>query len=417
MALESAVRIAVLGGSSVGTPELVNALRRLGTPPRPIELVLHGRTPDKLEPVTRAAQALAAGCDWLRVRSTTVLEEAAAGAEIVLNQVRVGGLAARRFDETFPLQFGIPGEETVGPGGYANAMRTVPAVVRIGQALERCAPDALILSFTNPASVIQYALARTTRLRLIGLCDGPILMKRWAAAALGVEADSLVVDYVGMHHYGFITRVFHEGADVTEAMLAGLERVTALDMDVEIVRSLGALPTPYFKYFLHPDRILERQRGSVCRAEQLLAVEAELLAEYAALTGPPSGLAKRLANWYDNIIAPVLMALISGSAQTFILNIPNQTAHPWLPADAIIETPCVIEQGTARALSVPPPAFELMARIQHNCAYEQLMVEAFLEGSEVKALRALLMSPLVPNATTARAMLRLIWPDGEPREV
>ncbi|MFQ3568548.1 MAG: hypothetical protein SNJ59_16295 [Aggregatilineales bacterium] len=417
MAPDTTIKIAVLGGSSVGTPELVNALRRLGTPRRPIELVLHGRTPDKLEPVTNAARILAQGCEWLRVRSTTVLEEAAAGAEIILNQVRVGGLAARKFDETFPIQFGVPGEETIGPGGYANALRTVPTVVRIGQELERYAPSALILSFTNPASVIQYALAKTTRLCLIGLCDGPIIMKRWAAAALETEADALVVDYVGMHHYGFITRVFHDGADVTEAMLAGLERVTALDMDVEIVRSLGALPTPYFKYFLHPDRILERQRGKQSRAEQLLAVEAELLAEYAALTGPPSGLAKRSANWYDNIIAPVVMALINGGTHPFILNVSNETAHPWLPADAIIETPCVIEQGVVRPLYMPPPSPELMARIQHNCAYEQLMVEAFLEGSQVKALRALLMNPLVPNAAVARDILHMIWPAAEPREL
>lgn len=417
MALESTIKIAVLGGSSVGTPELVNALRRLGAPRRPIELVLHGRTPNKLEPVTKAAQILAQDCEWLRVHSTTVLEEAAAGAEIILNQVRVGGLAARKFDETFPIQFGIPGEETVGPGGYANALRTVPTVVRLAQALERCAPDALVLSFTNPASVIQYAVAKTTRLQVIGLCDGPVIMKRWAAVALDTDADALTVDYVGMHHYGFITRVFHKGADVTEAMMAGLERVTALGMDVDLVRSLGALPTPYFKYFLHPDRILEQQRGKQSRAEQLLAVEAELLAEFAALNSPPSGLAKRSANWYDNIIAPVIMALINHNTQTFILNVNNATTHPWLPADAIIETPCVIEQGVLRPLHAPPPSRELMARIQHNCAYEQLMVEAFLEQSEVKALRALLMNPLIPNATVARDILKLIWPDGGPREL
>jgi 6-phospho-beta-glucosidase len=411
------VRVVILGGSSVGTPALIPALQRHGTPPRPLELVLHGRSRDKLAPVAHVAQIMARGCDWLSVRAETDLERALAGADIVLNQIRVGGLRARAFDETFPQQFGIPGEETVGPGGYANAMRTVPALVQIAQTVERSSPDALLLTFTNPASVIQYAIARTTRLRVIGLCDGAITMTAWAAAALGLPADALRIDYVGMHHYGFITRVWHDGRDVTAAMLAGLDGVSALEMDTDIVRSLGALPTPYFKYFLHPDRMLAKQRGKPSRAEQLLSIEADLLGEYAAAAEPPPGLVRRGAKWYDAIIAPVLMALVTGERRTFVLNVPNGDLVPWLPPDAIVETPCALDAGTIRPLAMPTPGRELVARIQHNCAYEQAMVEAFLEQSEVKSLRALALSPLVPNADTARQIIRLIFPDADPERL
>jgi 6-phospho-beta-glucosidase len=402
------VRVVVLGGSSVGTPELVNALRRQTPPDVPVHLVLHGRTPDKLLPVAGIAAALAEGCDWLRVTATTHLDEALDGASYVINQVRVGGLAARAFDETFPIPFGIPGEETVGPGGFANAARTIPVVVELARAMEQVAPDALLLSFTNPASVVQYAVARASKLRVIGLCDAPITMLGWAAKALGCALAELSVDYVGMHHYGFITRVYRDGADVTDAMLAGLDGVAGIDVDMDIIEALSALPGPYFKYFFHPDRMLEKQRAAGhSRAEQLLQVEAELLADYRA--NQAGGLSKRSAKWYDAIIAPVLMALVRGVAGEFILNVVNNGLHPWLPLDAIIETPCLLEGGRARPLAAPVPSREITARIQHNCAYEQLMVEAILEGSESRALQAMMLNELVPNADTARALLKCIF--------
>jgi 6-phospho-beta-glucosidase len=404
-----ALKIVVLGGSSVGTPELVSALRRQGVAPRPVELVLHGRSMDKLSPVAHVAQIMARGCDWLTIRGETELERALEGAAFIVNQIRVGGLAARVFDETFPQPFGIPGEETVGPGGYANAMRTVPVIVELARTVERVAPEALLLTFTNPASIIQYAISRTTPLRVIGLCDGAITMTAWAGQALDLPASELEIDYVGMHHYGFIPRVLHDGQDVTAAMLAGLDKVSALEMDVDILRSLGVLPTPYFKYFLHPDRMLAKQHGKVSRAEQLLAIEADLLAEYAAATEPPAGLARRAAKWYDAIIAPVLMTLMRGERRRFVLNVRNDGLHPWLPDDAIVETPCIIDAGSVQPQPVSQPGRELVARIQHNCAYEQMMVEAFLEDSDMKRLRALAMSPLVPNVAVARQLLELIW--------
>src|SRR5579864_1110911 len=184
---EQTVKVTVLGGSSVGTPELIDALRRQGQPARPIHLVLHGRSHDKLDLVTRVADNMAKGLEWLTVGASTDLEEALTGADYVINQVRVGGLAARDSDETFPIPLGIPGEETIGPGGFANAVRTVPVVVKLAQAIERYAPNALLLSFTNPASVIQYAVTRTSKVHVVGLCDGPVTMTHWAADALSLS--------------------------------------------------------------------------------------------------------------------------------------------------------------------------------------------------------------------------------------
>lgn len=411
MATNNTVKIVILGGSSVGTPSLIDALLRLPLPTHNFHLVLHGRTPDKLTPVAKVAAQIAAGCNWLTVTATTDLAEALDGANYVINQVRVGGLSARAFDETFPIALGIPGEETVGPGGFANAVRTIPEVIKLTQQIEKFAPQALLLSFTNPASVIQYAVTKTTNLHTIGLCDGPVMMIAQAATALGVSHADLSVDYVGMHHFGFITRVVHAGKDVTRDMLNGLDRISGFGMDIPFIQSLGALPTPYFKYFIHTDKILEIQRNQKqSRAEQLQAIEAELITEYANTSGRPNGLSKRGAKWYDAIIAPVLTNLIEQRESTFILNVKNIDLVSWLPSDAIIETPCLLQAGQVCSIGMPVPSHELMARIQLNCAYEQLMVDAILEQSETKALHALMLNPMINNISQARAVLQQAWP-------
>lgn len=137
-------RLAVLGGSSVATPELVAVLARFPTQSPPLEVMLHGRSPEKLELVGRVCARVAAQREGLDVRWTGDLAEALDRAGIVLLQVRVGGYKARAFDETFPREFGIPGDETLGPGGFANALRTVPVAAGLGAAIERHAPNAWV---------------------------------------------------------------------------------------------------------------------------------------------------------------------------------------------------------------------------------------------------------------------------------
>ena len=412
------IKITVIGGSSVGTPALVLALRNhfapIG-PPDTIGLVLHGRNTEKLAPVAKAAMQLAQGCDWLRVSATTDMAEALDGARFVINQIRVGGLQARAFDETFPITLGLIGEETVGAGGFANAVRTIPPVVKIAQAIEQYAPTALLFSFANPASPVQYALTLMSKLRVIGLCDAAITMTAQAATALDCQPHELHIDYVGMHHFSFIPRLTRAGVDITSKMLDCLERIPHFGMDCEVVRSLGALPTPYLKYFLHQDRILAQQQATPStRAQQLLGIEADLLRAYES--GDANAVGKRSAKWYDAIIAPILVAMICKTPARFALNVINGPTLPWLPADAIIETMCKVNGDDVQAEAADANR-ELRARIQLNCAYEQLVVEAVLEQDERKALRALTMNPLIGTVDKARAVLKRLWPNATPTQL
>ena len=410
------IRFVVLGGSSIASPELVGSLMDSAGQRPPIKVVLHGRTRPKLEMVgTICQQMVRERPGGLEVGYTTDLEEALEGADYILNQIRVGGLKGRAFDETFPREFGIPGEETVGPGGFNNSLRTIPVVLEWCKVIERVAPDALMLNLTNPSSVVQHAVTRYSTVRVIGICNTPLDLSHYVAKLLDVKLEQLSLDYVGMHHFGFITGARHDGRDVMGRVLEQVAEFPELGIDTEIIQALGAVPCPYLRYFFHPDRMLALQKGKPARAEQLLELQDSILAEYADWTGgqKPTALAKRGASWYAKIILPVLLALINDTQERIIVNVVNGQTIPFLAEHAIVETACAVGAEGAKPLGVGGAPPDVRAMIQLNSTYEMLAAEGIAEHDRKKALRALLLNPLVPNADVAQGILEHIWPEGE----
>ena len=414
-----AAKVVVLGGSGIATPALVDALVRSPGRAQPLELVLVGRTREKLETVAAVARMMAAGDGLVRVSHTTDVETALSGADYAVNQIRVGGLKARAFDETFPMEMDLPGEETVGPGGFANASRTIPVVLQYARQIERICPAATLLSFANPSSLVQYAITRYTRVRTIGLCDSPVSLINGIAVALNAPPEELSVDYVGMHHFGWVTGVWWLGRDVMPLVLEHAANV-AKDVEPSIVQAIGAVPGAYLNYVFHPDRMLARKRGRRARAEELSELQEGILADYTdslAAGVRPTALAKRKARWYEAIVAPVLLALVAGAAgaggsNRFILNVVNGATIPWLPPDAVVELPTLLEGGRVRALAVGAVPPDVRALVQLNCTYEMLAVQAIVERNREKALRALLVNPMIHTYAQAQGVLERAWGEG-----
>ena len=405
------VKIVVLGGSGVATPDLASALAETPGRARPIELVLVGRSRDKLETVAGVARLMIGNDPLIQVSAETDAATALAGAEIVLNQVRVGGLEARTFDESFPHTIGLAGEETVGPGGFANASRTIPVVLEYARLIEKICPQARLLTFANPSSLVQYAITHYTTVQAVGLCDGPITLIQNIAAAIQSRSEDLIVDYLGMHHFGWATGVWQNGVDVLPQVLANAEKA-APDVDPAITRALGVIPGLYLNYLFHPERMLAKKLGKRTRAEELLDLQDELMSEFAACLArgeKPAGLTKRKARWYRAIIAPMMLALAEGKPVQMIVNLVNNGIVPWLPSDAIVEVPALIQDKRFRPLAagkVPP---DVKTLIQQNCAYEMLAVEAIVERNREKALRALLINPMISSYEQAARTLELAW--------
>jgi 6-phospho-beta-glucosidase len=413
-----ATKVVVLGGSGVATPGMVDAIVQSPERTQPVQLVLVGRSREKLEKVAGIARLMAGEDPLLTVLHATDVESALSGADYVINQIRAGGLEARAFDESFPQEIGLPGEETVGPGGFANASRTIPVVLEYARLMERFCPTATLLTFANPNSLVQYAITRYTKVFTIGLCDSPITLVGNIAAALGKPTHELAVDYVGMHHFGWITGVWWRGQDMLPQVLDKAAEV-ARDVEPSIVQAIGAIPGAYLNYVFHPDRMWARKEGKRPRAEELLDLQDEILADYErslAAGVRPTALARRKARWYTAIVVPVLLALVEGvragaidRGARFILNVVNGSTIPWLPAEAVVEVPTLLEGGRVRPLVPGPVPPDVKALVQANCAYEMLAVEAIVEHDRAKALRALLINPIVHTYDQAAAVLDRAW--------
>jgi 6-phospho-beta-glucosidase len=397
--MDKSIRLAVLGGSGVATPGLIQSLARIGDRPA-IDVVLIGRTVEKLEAVGRLSQRLAENAGTaLTVRTSTDLEEGLAGSNYVLNQIRVGGYEARAFDEAFPQKFGIPGEETFGPGGMNYARRTIPVTLEHCKVIEKVCPEALLINLTNPSSYIQYAVTQFTTVNVVGVCNSPLDLGIAVAKLVGAPPSEVWVGYVGMHHFGWITEARWDGRDIMPEVLAKIEELPGLPVDADIVRAVGAIPTTYYKYYYHPDRMFEKQHGKPTRAQQLLGLQDKI----------PESLRSRGAAWYEEIVVPVLLAHAMDSKEVFILNVTNGNAIPWMPNKAIVELPVVVtEQGfyPLKPPSVPP---DIQAMVRLNAAFEMLWVEAVVENSYEKALRAMMLNHLVTNLDQARGLLDEIW--------
>jgi 6-phospho-beta-glucosidase len=412
------LKVVVLGGSGVATPQLAEAIVQNSERTQPLDLTLVGRSAGKLRKVAEVARMVIGNDPLLSISETTDVETALTGADYVINQIRVGGLEARAFDETFPMELGLPGEETVGPGGFANALRTIPVVLEYAHMIERICPTATLLTFVNPSSLVQYAITRYTDVKVIGLCDSPVTLIGNIATVLNAPVDELAVNYVGMHHFGWVTGVWWRGRDVLPDLLERAAEVNR-DVDPRIVQAIGAIPGAYLNYIFHPNRMLAKKQGKRARAEELLELQDEILNDFdQSLTSgeEPTVLARRKARWYQAIIAPVLLALVETTygqsqdrAYRFIVNVVNGAALPWLPAEAIVELPTLLQSGRVRPLApgaVPP---DVKALIQTNCTYEMLAVQAIVERDRDKALRALLMNPMIPTYDQAAAVLERAW--------
>jgi 6-phospho-beta-glucosidase len=180
------MRIAVVGGGSTYTPELVDGIGRLQDVLPVEELVLVDPAADRLELVGDLGRRILARLGHPgRLVTTTELEPALDGVDAVLLQLRVGGQAARLQDETWPLECGCVGQETTGAGGLAKALRTVPVVLDIAERVRAAAPDAWIVDFTNPVGIVTRALLQEGH-RAVGLCNVAIGFQRTFAQQLGV---------------------------------------------------------------------------------------------------------------------------------------------------------------------------------------------------------------------------------------
>jgi 6-phospho-beta-glucosidase len=406
------VKIAVIGGGSTYTPELIEGFARRASILPWDELVLHDISSDRLSVVGGLAQRILAR-DGLadRLRTTTSLDDAVDGAAAVLIQLRVGGQQARLLDETLPGKFGLLGQETTGPGGFAKALRTVPVVLDIADTVvKRAHPDAWIVDFTNPVGIVTRALLDAGH-RALGLCNVAIGFQRRLAARFGVSADRVRLDHAGLNHLSWIRQVLVDGNDRLPALLDSPDDLQALadevDIPAELLRTIRAIPSYYLHYFYCTDHAVNAQATGPHRATQVLEIERTLLEMYAdpTLDHKPELLEKRGGAYYSEAAAALVTSLLTDDGAHHYVDVRNAGTIAGLPDDAVVEVPAVVGRSGARPVPVAPLQPEFLGLVQAVTAYEVLAIEAARSGIRSVALRALLANPLVRQWDLAVPML------------
>jgi 6-phospho-beta-glucosidase len=410
---EKRMKVAVIGGGSTYTPELVNGfLSRTNQFPLK-ELCLMDIDAARLEIVGGFAQRMVESKGTpFKVVLTTDQREGITGASYVITQLRVGQMEARRRDEYLGKRHTLIGQETTGVGGMAKALRTIPVILKIAEDMSDLAPGAMLVNFTNPSGLVTQALSKyAPDISAVGVCNIPITTKMSIindlemATGKHINPESTELLTLGLNHLSWHRGFNVDGEDVWPQVIEGF--ITALkaeedpEWDPRTIEALRMIPNYYLQYYYHTDKKLASQeRWPPSRAEEVIEIEKDLLREYADpdLKEPPADLMKRGGAYYSTVATQLLNAHHNDLNETHVVNTINHGAVKEWPSDWVLEMPAKISnKGVVPLPTEPLPSvcFGLIAQIK---AYELLTVEAAVHGDRYAAYQALLTHPLGPKA-------------------
>ena len=432
------MNLTILGGGGFRVPLVYRALLHDHEPGRVGSVTLHDLDGGRLAAIGRVLADQAEGVpDAPQVRVSTDLDQALTGADFVFSAIRVGGLQGRAVDERVALAQGVLGQETVGAGGIAYGLRTLPVAMAIAERMAVLAPDAWVINFTNPAGLVTEAMSRRLGDRVIGICDSPSGLGKRVAGALGVAPQRAWLDYAGLNHLGWLRRVLVDGVDRLPGLLADDAALASFEegrlFGPDWLRALGAVPNEYLHYYyfnreaVAAARAATQPRGAFLLAQQssfyarmagcdtpaLAAWDATRLERettYMAENRQALGAGERSAGdlesgGYELIALALMRAIALDERATLILNVRNRRTLAALDADAVVEVPCLVDSSGARPIAVDPLPDHAGALVSSVKAVERAIIEAATTSSRAAALRALAIHPLIDSVAVAGRLL------------
>lgn len=406
--MSNKMKFTIVGAGSSYTPELIDelAVRKDSLPVG--EVALYDIDEERLDIMAGFCQRFSRklGLD-IQVTKTTDLRKAIYGADFVDTQIRVGGNAQRVKDERIPMEFGLIGQETTGAGGMMKALRTIPVMLEVARTMEELAPTGWIINYTNPTGLVTEAITRHTKAQIAGFCSGGIFPKMWAKSSMGIPYEQVQYDYVGLNHMNFISNITFDGRPITPEEFNKLAE-TNHDVDPELSKLLGVLTSPYLQYYYHTDlRVTKNKNAEQTRGEYVQSLEKEVYKAYADVNNAdkPAVLAKRGGGGYSEVAMNFVNAVHNNCDTEMVVNVPNCGAVSFLPDHAVVEINCLVNKTGMHPLRkayVPEMCWGLIAAVKN---YEQLAVEAAVEGDIRKVKLALLAHPLVRQYELVEALV------------
>jgi 6-phospho-beta-glucosidase len=427
--------LSVVGGGGMRTPLLISGLIDRHDEVPVDRVILHDIDADTLAMVRAIADARIEAADRpFALHTTTSLDEATDGVDYLITSIRVGGLAGRVIDERVPLDHGIIGQETTGPGGWAMALRTIPVLQEIIARLRERSKTAWVLNFTNPAGLITQALTAAGERRVIGICDSPAALVDGIAKRATAAPSDLRIEYVGLNHLGWVRAVRSGIRDLLPEILAGEDVVDSIYgrplFTSEELRELKLLPNEYLHYYYHHDEAVARMKAAATRGDAIAdiaarlreevrsavaagrdpwpAYEAAIFARRSSYMATETGQSRTIEMMGGNVeggyaraAISVIESMVHGGRRDLIVNTTNRGAITDLDDADVVELPCrVTSTGPLPRSSgtLPEPVADLVKGVKR---FERETVTAAARRSWTAALLALSRHPLVPSLAVA----------------
>lgn len=414
-------KIAIIGGGSAYCAGLMRAFAHHAQEFQGCHITLMDIDQEGLELIYTLGSKFFhnAGAD-LTLERTTDRRAALTDADFVLTSFRTGGLQARRLDEKIPLRHGLIGQETVGAGGFFYALRTIPVVVEIAQEMERVAPNAFLLNYTNPSNIVTEAVTHSSATKIIGMCDGPVheipRLARQVGIALPAE-QRLHHRTVGLNHGNWTTAVWRAGVDILPEIVARCQDYLASNpqmtpenypfvMIATLTARYGAIPSEYMHYYYFPEKVLDFYRQKpTSRAEDILAMLPDILAHYReqAQKTEPQLTRLRGGGGFGDFALDILRSILNNTGEEWVLNVPNRGALNFLASDRVVELPCCVDARGAHPFAQGDGGIALDQRglICLLSEFEGATAQVALRGNRLDAIKALAANPLVLSYSKA----------------
>jgi len=426
------MKISIIGGGGTRVPILVEALLAAQAQLGLTELSLIDPDEPRTLAIARVLTALLQEKkSEVKISYPATFRECVTQAAFVFLAIRVGGDHFRTLDERIPLALNVLGQETVGAGGFAMAVRTIPVILTMLKEIQAVAPEAWCINLTNPSGILTQAMVTSGNFqKVVGICDAPTLLSFFIAYLLKVKQEAIILDYYGLNHCGFVKAAYVAGQNVLPLALARLKQAPGFEARTHFspafVQHLGQLPNEYLWYYIFKEASLaavkaaKQTRGEAVEAlnteliTALLKTETPLPIYREYLSGRANGhLAEKyrrkmgLTNTggYSRVAMEVLLALAGQAPAVVPVNTKNQGAITGLGFDAVVEVPALITEKLIRPLAVGPlePRAEvLLAEVK---AYENALVTAVQKQSLEALIKALALNPLVPSLAVARELV------------
>ena len=357
---------------------------------------------------------------------TDSFEEGFSSTDFVFSQIRAGGLKMREQDEKIPLKYASVGQETCGAGGFAYGLRSIHAFLPLIEKITTIAPDAWILNYSNPESIVAEAVRRQfPEAKIVNVCDMTISIEETICSNFGYDPADFVPEYYGLNHFGWYKRIYSkkEKRDVLPDILAkisgkGLEVADFNEGDTswaETYKMLGRivndfpgyLPNTYLEYYLYPDLVVSEADPSYTRANQVMdgrETNVYALAERCADNEEAKNIELNFGS-HGQYIVDIATSILNDEHRRFMTIVPNRGAIPNLREDAVVEVPTYVGATGLEPIAMDPiPDFH-KGLMEAQCAAEKLLVDAYFEKDYHKALQAFTLNQSVSSATVAKKML------------